>query len=135
LQRVETIMFLRFTICTRDEDSQYAQGIFAAIYELEEKGELAEHESAWFRQIEDWFDRHLKGPTRLTRSRKPRAKNRAICWLKSTAAEHVFKMREAAALLEYKGIPVQELLTERPGYVVYEDAFQVAAVPFGRETF
>jgi hypothetical protein len=128
-------MYMRFTITDCDEDSQYAQGIFAAIYQLEENGGLTELEAEWFRQIELWFNRHLRGPTRLTRSRKPHARNRAICWLKSTAAEHVSRMREAAALLEFKGISVKELRTERPGYVVYEDQYQVAAVPFARETF
>jgi hypothetical protein len=128
-------MFVRFVISNRDEDSQYEQGIFTAIYELEERGDLAPHEALWFHEIECWFSRHLRAPTRLTRSRKPNARKRAICWLKFSAVEHVSRIREAVALLEYKGEPVQELQTERPGYVVYEDEFQVAAVPFGRETF
>jgi hypothetical protein len=134
-RRIEVDMYLRFAISDRDEDSQYEQGVFAAIYEMEDKGELAPHELIWFREIEKWFDRHLRAPNRLTRSRKPNSKNRAISWLKSTAVEHVSRMRAAAALLEYKGVPVKELFTERPGYIVYEDEYQVAAVPFGRETF
>jgi hypothetical protein len=35
-----------------------------------------------------------------------------------------------AALLERCGIPTEMLRTWRPGYVVYEDAYQVVAVPF-----
>jgi len=128
-------MYVRFTISDRDEDSQYEQGIFAAIYQLVAKGDLAPHELIWFRKIERWFNRNLCGPTRLKRSRKPNARNRAICWLRFTAVEHVSRIREAAALLDYMGVPVRELRTERPGYVVYEDEYQVAAVPFGRETF
>lgn len=44
-------------------------------------------------------------------------------------------MRELVALLEHKAIVVEELRTDRPGYVVYEDEHRVAAVPFGAETF
>jgi hypothetical protein len=43
-------------------------------------------------------------------------------------------MRELVALLEHKAIALEELRTERPGYVVYEDEFQVAAMPFGSDT-
>jgi hypothetical protein len=44
----------------------------------------------------------------------------SITWLKASATEHVTRMRELVALLEHKAIAVEELRTERPGYVVYE---------------
>jgi hypothetical protein len=44
-------------------------------------------------------------------------------------------VRDLVSLLEHKGITVHELRTERPGYVLYEDAHQVVAMPFDRETF
>lgn len=128
-------MFVRFAISEKDEDSLQGRGIFTAIYQLKHQGELEPHELIWFTEIEKWFSRNLRGPSRLSRSRRPHSPNRAICWLKMTAVEHVSRMRELAAILEYKGVPVQELRTERPGYVVYEDEYQVAATPFGRETF
>jgi hypothetical protein len=43
-------------------------------------------------------------------------------------------MRELVALLEHKSLAVEELRTERPGYLVYEDEYQVAAMPFEGET-
>ena len=43
-------------------------------------------------------------------------------------------MRELTSLLRHKDVEVEELRTEKPEYVVYEDAFQVAAIPFGGET-
>jgi hypothetical protein len=56
-----------------------------------------------------------------------------LSWFKDTAVAHIAKMHRLARILEAHGLPVEELRTERPGYVVYEDAFQVAAEPF-RET-
>ncbi len=44
-------------------------------------------------------------------------------------------MRELVGLLEHKGIPVTELRTDKPGYILYEDECQVVAMPFERETF
>jgi hypothetical protein len=39
-------------------------------------------------------------------------------------------MRNLVALLEHRGVVVEELRTLRPGYVVYEDEFHVATIPF-----
>ena len=38
-------------------------------------------------------------------------------------------------ILEDHGVSVQMLKTERVGYVVYEDAYQVVAEPFQNETY
>ena len=39
-------------------------------------------------------------------------------------------MYEVTYLLRAHGINVEILSTERPGYVVYEDQFQIVAEPF-----
>jgi hypothetical protein len=39
-------------------------------------------------------------------------------------------MQELVAVLENHGVPVHILKTTRPGYVVYEDEFQVVSEPF-----
>ena len=39
-------------------------------------------------------------------------------------------MRDFQRLLEAYGTAVKVIKTRRPGYVVYEDEFQVAAYPF-----
>lgn len=44
-------------------------------------------------------------------------------------------MRELTVLLEHKDIAVEEFRTDKPGYIVYEDDYQVAAIPFTTETF
>ena len=128
-------MYIRFVVSDRDESSDRDRGVFSALYALESRGELAAYELEWFRTAEGWLNQHLRRPERLAWSGRPNAPERAISWFKASAAEHVSRMRELVALLEYKSIPVRELRTERPGYVVYEDEHQVAAIPFERETF
>jgi hypothetical protein len=59
----------------------------------------------------------------------------AILWFKDTATEHISRMRALCALLEHKDIAVDVIQTEKPGDIIYEDALQVAAIPYVRETF
>jgi len=110
-------------------------GRFTALDALERRGELTPHEASWLAELEAWFNAHLRRPGRLAWWSRPNAPERAITWLKLSAVEHVARMRELAAFLEHKDVYVEELRTDRPGYVVYEDEHQVAAIPFGRETF
>jgi hypothetical protein len=128
-------LFLRFVSADRDRRSDQQQGIFTVLYALEREGQLAPYELEWFRGIEEWFNNHLKRPDRLTWSSRPNAPERAITWLKMSASDHVARMRELVTLLEHKDVPVDELRTDKPGYIVYEDEHQVAAIPFNSETF
>lgn len=127
-------MYIPFVVSEREESSDQLRGVFSALYALEERGELETYELEWFAATERWFDEHLRPPERLAWSSRPNAPKRAITWLKASAAEHVSRMRELVALLAHKDVAVQELRTDRPGYIVYEDAHQVAAIPFGQET-
>ena len=128
-------MYIRFVVSEHDPDSGRERGVFTALYALERSGELAEYERVWFHEATDWFNKNLRSPERLAWSSRPNAPGRAISWLRASAVEHVARMRELVSLLEHKAIAVTELRTERPGYVVYEDEYQVAAMPFERETF
>lgn len=123
-------MYVRFIVHQRDESSDAPGGVFTAIYDLVDRGELLPHELAWFREMEGWFNEHLKRPARLAWSRRPNAPRRALSWFKASATAHVTRMRELVALLEHKDVAVREVRSERPGYIVFEDAFQVAAIPF-----
>lgn len=129
------MMFVRYVVSERDSRSNQPMGIFTALYRLERDGKLASHELEWFHETEEWFDGRLGRPDRLSRSGRPDALPLAITWLKMSATEHVSKMRELAVLLEYKDVFVEEQVTSKPGYIVYEDEHQVAAVPFGDETY
>jgi hypothetical protein len=128
-------MFVRFAVADVAESSQQQLGVFTALYRLEREGRLGADEEVWFAEAETWFNEHLRAPDRLTLSKRPGAPRVAITWLKASAVEHVRRMRELVALLRHKDIHVDEFTSDRPGYVVYEDDHQVAAVPFAKETF
>ena len=127
-------MFVRFVVHKNDEDSGRRQGLFQAVADLEHEGVLLEHEQAQHDEIDDWFRKNLNKPRSFTRSSKPHAKNVALSWFKDTAVDHIAKMYALARILKAHGVDVEVLRTERPGYVVYEDVFQVAAEPFKETT-
>jgi len=77
-----------------------------------------------------WFRSHLRKPRRLNRSRRPHAKNKAICWFKPSAVEHIAKAREIVRVLQDHGVHVRMIKTDNPGYIVYQDDYQIAAEPF-----
>lgn len=123
-------MYIRFVTAELNAQSGEPTGIFTALYALERRGALTSDELSWFREVEAWFNSHLNRPGRLAWSRRPHAPERAVTWLKASAREHVSRMRGLVSLLQHKDIRVEELRTERPGYILYEDDHQVAAIPF-----
>jgi len=123
-------MFIRFVIHHIDSDSGRRQGLFQALAELERSGELHGYEQLEYERINLWFRRNLMRPHSFSRSTKTHAKKVAISWFKAEATEHLANMRVFAQILREHDIEVDELKSERPGYIVYEDPFQVAAEPF-----
>jgi hypothetical protein len=53
-----------------------------------------------------------------------------VCWFKPDAGECVTRAFELARLVGRHGISTRILKTRHPGYVIYEDRYQVVAVPF-----
>jgi hypothetical protein len=124
------VAYVRFVIARNDEDWGRRQGLFQAISDLEHERILLPHEQAEYDRIYEWFRKNLKKPTKFSRASKSRPKNVAISWFKDSAAEHIKMMRGILEILRAHGMAVETIQTERPGYVVYEDAHQIVAEPF-----
>ncbi len=116
-----------------DENSGVHRGIFQAMFRLWRRGALAPHEEAWWAEIRAWLNTEFAEPDRLARSRRSGANACAISWFKATAAEQIARAREVAAILDGHSIATRMISSDRPGYIVYEDEFQVAAEPFRSE--
>ena len=133
--RKGTDLYLRFVVDDVDDGSQKPLGVFQAIHNLRSKGILSDYECVQDDEIGRWFDSNLRKPTRFTSSKPPfhNKKSKAISWFKHTAEEHISQIRSLAAILQNHGVFVHMLKSERVGYVVYEDEFQVVAEPFAGE--
>jgi hypothetical protein len=125
-------MYLRFAIARKDEDSGRGLGIFHAAGDLRDYGDLEMWEANLLADIREWFNQHLEKPDRFTASKPPfyRKQPKAIAWFKDTAVDHIGKVREMISILERHGVNVATYRTDRVGYVVYEDEFQIVAEPF-----
>ena len=125
-------MFIRFVVADDEAGWDQQRGLLTEFYRLDQEGELLSHEEERFREAQTWLNAHLPQPEALSPTR-PDSPGRTVRWLRVSSAEHVSCMRALAALLESKGIPVQEIISADPGRIVYEDDHQVAAVPFPKE--
>jgi len=122
---------LRFVTQATHPPFGHRTGVFSIAYSLRDRSpadaarvqELAGHLQ--------WFEKNLAIPTRFSTSRHPRADATAISWIKAGADGHVRRLRLLVALVdEMSGVGLEELRTNRPGYIVYEDDQQVLALPF-----
>ena len=126
-------MYVRFVVDEIDASSGVELGIFQAMYRLWGAGKLLPSEEAWWLDVCDWFNVELEKPEQLTRSRRSGAESCAISWFKVSATAHIRRARELVALLAEHDVHSRMLRSDRPGYVVYEDDFQVTAEPFRPE--
>lgn len=126
-------MYVRFVVDATDEYSGVERGIFQEMYRLWRSGILAPHEEAWWADLRAWLKLELAAPDRFARSRRPGASAVAVSWFKASATEHIARAREVMALLAQHDISSRMIITDRPGYIVYEDDVQVAAESFRQE--
>jgi hypothetical protein len=130
LATMERHDLIRFVTSERHEPYGHRTGVLRNASVLWEENALSDIEYAELRELLDWFNEHLARPRRLTASKAPHARRVALSWMRSSALDHVSRIRRVAQIVQSAGIPVAEIRTDRPGYVLYEDKHQVIALPF-----
>src|SRR5258705_4727381 len=76
------------------------------------------------------FRSNLEKPTSLGRDKL----RLGICWFKTGSTEHISRIWEMVQILERNGVYVKKVRTDKPGYVIYEDEWQLVAEPFRKGT-
>jgi hypothetical protein len=122
--------YVRFVVGGKDEDSHVEQGIFQAAARALEWHTIAGSDADELNELRAWFSDNLEKPTSFGRGNL----SRGICWFRTDAGEHISRMWEMVRILERNGIFVKKIRTNRPGYVVYEDEWQIVAEPFRKGT-
>lgn len=123
-------MFIRFVTDQPDADTDQPLGIFGAAYRLLDDERLPDYSRSEIRTTLNWFKVNLSVPDRFVRSRKPHRQDDGICWFKTQATESMRHIRYLVLLVSEHDVSVRELITDTPGYVIYEDESQVVARPF-----
>jgi hypothetical protein len=119
-------MYLRFVVTQIDEYSNRPRGLLVTANELVDSGKLSPEEEAQLEDILDWFDENLPSPD-IDKFQK--RWYRAIFWFKSEADDCISRIWEMAYLLEYHGYLIEMQKCRKLGRIIYEDKFQVAAIP------
>jgi len=122
--------YIRFVIGRKDEDSHVEQGIFQAVARALEWNNITGSDADELNDLRAWFSENLERPTSFGRDRL----RLGICWFKTGANEHISRIWEMVKILERNGIYVKKIRTDRPGYVIYEDEWQLVAEPFRKGT-
>jgi hypothetical protein len=121
-------MYVRVVTWRIDADSCQRSGVFQPAYDLYYAGELDQDEQHALNTSLLWFEQNLPTPNRSKLHR------RAIFWFKPDARAMARRVWDLAAVVKRHALGAEIVKTTRPGYICYEDEFQVAAIPF-RDTF
>lgn len=93
------MMYLRFVLPKTNANPGIKDGILAAAYAVQAKGDLSTYDRDELDALLRWFADDLKKPTRFNRWRSKgwyRRNTKGVCWLKPAAVVHVGKMHRLA---------------------------------------
>ena len=101
-----------FVLCPEiDERSHVTAGLFCAASQLRWSESLPDYEFDALTELKDWFNVHMDSPfDHLPRDRQY---ERAICWFKPTAREHLERAWELVAILERNDVLIWTVKSPR----------------------
>ena len=138
LDRLSEVAYIRFAGTEIDASSGQPSGVFQVAYRIRRNDASPAPLRAAVATRLRWCDQHRRQPRRLSHRRHRFRRSAsgdwlrepvAISWFKPQATVHLGRMRALVALLRSHGLVIQELRTRAPGYITYEDEYQVVAVP------
>ena len=112
--------YLRFAVGRIEPATGRERGIFRGAGNLEASELLSDHDRGRLRRVLRWFNRNLK---------VPKVTSNAIFWFKSDATDCIDRVWELVRLLDAHDTLVWMMRCRDPGQIVYDDEFQVAALP------
>ncbi len=130
---MQAAMYLRFVHTAPVDGLDARQGFLAAAYVLSRSTGLDEWSHRELIGHLNWFENNLALPDRFNRSKSKGAWHRetkGLSWFKPEAVDHIDRAFALVGLLTLNDIPIDTLRSNRIGYVVYEDDYQIVAEPF-----
>lgn len=121
--------YTKFIALLLEEDDQET-GFLTAAYQLQEDGILEEEVHQALRKNLHWIEQNL--PKRPDFPQNQNEASSPMSWLKDTATEHLETMQHIQQILEDNDVLVEVLEVESPGKIIYEDEWQIVAMPFVR---
>jgi hypothetical protein len=72
----------------------------------------------------------LGKPTRFSKGTSKLNADVSLSWFKDSAKEHIKKIQDLVEIAEQYDIIIERIASKNPGYIVFEDEYQISAVPF-----
>ncbi len=115
-------MFIRFETKRYNQKTQSNFGIFGAITELMEKGQIDQVLKTDSQNILAWFSKNLLSPRPL---RLKGDEYYGTCWFRETATEHIKQAQEICHILNQLGVKTTIRTSEQFDEIIYSDKNQV----------
>ncbi len=122
--------YIKFIAFLFDDDNQET-GFLTAAHHLFDEGILEQNTHDELRRKLDWIEKNL--PKRPNFPQDQDVLISPMSWLKETATRHLQMMRSIQEVLEENDILVEVLEVVQPGKIIYEDEWQVVAIPFAEQ--
>lgn len=125
--------FVRFVAGNTTSLSGRHEGVLQLASKIRKAGVLPDAEYLRLANALDWLNEHLPEPSRFNRTTSKGAYRRetaGLSWFKDTATDAIERMWIIVEILKAHGHHVSMLTTDRPGYIVFEDDYQIVAEPF-----
>ena len=121
--------FVRIQATTRNERGGFS-GVFGLVNRLAFAGELSAEEDRFRRVNNHWYDAAYPNPSDVDPAVYDHELNpRAAAWFKITAGHLLERVDGYLAILDRHGVGYEVVRSDRPGRIIYEDPYQVVAVP------
>ncbi len=105
-------------------------GVFGLVNVLGRHGMLTPGQERFRQENNAWYDAAYPDPGIVARGiYGPGANLRAAAWFKSSATALITRIAGYLAILDAHAIAWEEVRTIDPGTIIYEDSYQVVAIP------
>lgn len=105
-------------------------GIFGLANGLAKNGKLSDEDHQWWQDANAWYDAAYLDPNLIDPTVYDRALNlHAQAWFKVSALHLLARVPGYLNLLDRYGVQWEELRSQSPGHVLYEDEVQVVVDP------
>ncbi len=128
-------MYTKFITLFLDNLNDEEKGFLNAARYLRDYGILEEEQNTRLRENLAWIEDNLRRRPHFQVPTEEDTLNFPMSWLKDSAVEHIQRMDQIREILEDNDILVEVLQVEEPGQILYEDDYQVVAVPFAETQY
>ena len=125
-------MYLRFVSPLRRSRRDLHMGLFQAAFRCRDRDGIRLKLRQQLNRDIEWFKRYLPEPEqRCFNYWDVRGLHRdPVSWFKPSATQMIERAQNLSRLVEEAGVPIQEIASDQPGEIVFEDEFQIVAHAF-----